>query len=69
MKLLLAIDDSKFAYLVLQQAIIRAQGQDSILKKAIGRKADYRWCYISWRLLLQRYVIRGSLRGSSLPQR
>ena len=25
------------AYLVLQQAIIRAQGQDSILKKAIGR--------------------------------
>jgi uncharacterized membrane protein len=25
------------AYLVLQQAIIRAQGQDSILKKAVGR--------------------------------
>jgi len=25
-----------FAYLLLQQAIIRAQGQDSILKKAIG---------------------------------
>ena len=25
------------AYLVLQQAIIRSQGQDSILKKAIGR--------------------------------
>ena len=25
------------AYLVLQQTIIRAQGQDSILKKAIGR--------------------------------
>src|ERR1700751_5546983 len=25
------------AYLLLQQAIIRAQGQDSILKKAIGR--------------------------------
>ncbi|MFL6314966.1 MAG: hypothetical protein ACJ71W_22900 [Terriglobales bacterium] len=24
------------AYLVLQQAIVRAQGQDSILKKAIG---------------------------------
>jgi len=26
-----------FAYLVLQQTIIRAQGQDSVLKKAIGR--------------------------------
>ncbi len=26
-----------FAYLLLQQTIIRAQGQDSILKKAIGR--------------------------------
>mgnify|MGYP000325974132 CR=1 FL=1 len=25
------------AYLVLQQAIIRAQGHDSILKKAVGR--------------------------------
>ena len=25
------------AYLLLQRAIIRAQGQDSILKKAIGR--------------------------------
>ena len=25
------------AYLLLQQSIIRAQGQDSILKKAVGR--------------------------------
>ena len=37
------------AYLVLQQAIIRSQGQDSLLRKAIGRdwKGNYHWCCTS----------------------
>jgi hypothetical protein len=36
------------AYLLLQQAIIRAQGQDSILKKAMGAigRTSYHRCSI-----------------------
>ena len=51
------------AYLVLQQAIIRAQGQDSMLKKVIGR---------DWKgklsLVLYIVAIVGTLRSSWIAQ-
>jgi hypothetical protein len=52
------------AYLLLQQAIIRAKGWDSILKKAVGRdrKARCRRCFISWQSWWRRCCVhRGSL--------
>jgi len=41
------------AYYVLQQAIIRAQGPESILQKAVGRigRANCPRCFISWRFI------------------
>ena len=51
------------AYLLLQQAIIRAQGQNSILKKAIGRD---RKCKIS--AVLYIVAIVASLRSSWMAQ-
>jgi TMEM175 potassium channel family protein len=51
------------AYLLLQQAIIRAQGPNSILKKAIGR--DWKGKLST---LLYLVAICGALRSSSIAQ-
>jgi TMEM175 potassium channel family protein len=39
------------AYYLLQQAIIRAQGPDAVLKKWLGAtgRASFRRCCVSWR--------------------
>ena len=51
------------AYYVLQQSLIRAQGQDSILKKAVGRDRKGKLS-----LVLYLVAIVATLRSTSLAQ-